>query len=711
MSSSNYLNAKLVTWRKINVVIFTDIPRPSQITVSLFKNNKLYKKENISKINSVYHLYFFEINLNEDYELGASYRVLVDTLPMTNVDPLDAINFSDFDDRFAYEGDDLGSIYHKKQTSFKVWAPLAESMFLKLVSPKGETRILLMNREDRGVYRLDVDGDLLNYKYHYIVTNNGLTFEVNDPYAKGTSLNSEYSVVIDYNLLLKKNPVLPKNKIANYVNSVIYEAHIRDMNEGNFNDVKNKGKYLGFVEEHRKTKGGHPAGLDYIKYLGVTHVQIQPILDFNSLDDKNTKNWYNWGYDPISFFALEGSYSIKPEDAMSRLYEFREMVDTLHKNDIRLIVDVVYNHMYAYENSDLEKLVPHYFYRKRRNSLLANASGCGNDVASERKMARKIIVDSVKYLFSHFDIDGLRFDLMGLMDIETVNACYNAAKEIKSDIMMYGEGWEMGEELPRDKRASKSNADKLKDFAFFNDSYRDIIKGPSAPYNLHKKGYICGNVDYKFGVDYAFHACVLNLTYEPMFENANQSLNYLECHDNNTLYDKLLVSNADEEEKVLLDRVTLANSILLLSFGIPLIHMGQEIGLSKDGLDNTYNMVGVNNLDYRLVDERFDMVNRFRLMNILARKLNYKNLSSRDDIKDIFSISHWDNGIYALNAKDKNIVDHEKEFLILFNPTSSAITFELDDYYSVMEGVNEKQEIKVKNGFLPGCNLIVLFRK
>ena len=709
--SANYLSAKLNSWRKINVVIFTDIPRPSQITVSIFKNNKLYKKENINKINSVYRLYFFEICLNEDYELGASYRLLLDTLPMVNIDVSDVVNFADFDERYAYNGDDLGSIYHKKETSFTVWAPLAESLLLKLVGPKDETKILPMKREDRGVYRLTVSGDLLNYKYHYIVTNNGLTYEINDPYAKGTSLNSEYSVVIDYDLLLKKARIAPKTKIDNYVNSVIYETHIRDMNEGNFNDVVNKGKYLGFVEENRKTKGGHPAGLDYLKYLGITHVQLQPILDFNSLDDANTKNWYNWGYDPISFFALEGSYSIKPEEAMSRLYEFREMVDKLHKNDIRVVVDVVYNHIYEYENSVLEKLVPHYYFRKRKNGLLSNASGCGNDIASERLMARKMIVDSVKYLFSHFDIDGLRFDLMGLLDIETVKATYEAAKAIKSDIIMYGEGWEMGEELPPQNRANKSNAKDLKDFAFFNDTYRDIVKGPSAPYNLHEKGFICGNTDYKFGVDYAFHACVLNLSYQPMFDNANQSINYLECHDNNTLYDKLLVSNASEEEKTLLDRVTLANSILLLSFGIPLIHMGQEIGLSKDGLDNTYKTLSVNNMDYRLVDERFDMVNRFRLMNILARKLKYKNLFLRDDIANIFTISHWDNGVYALSAKDKNIIDNEKEFLILINPTNNDINFELDDYYVVIEGVEKKKEIQIKNGFLPGCKLMLLFKK
>ena len=708
---NSYLKAKLVSWRKISVIVFTNIPRPESINLILYKNGAVYKKERINKVNSVNNLYLFDMSLDEDYELGSSYRLLVSSFSFTNIDISDVVDFPDFDNRFAYDGDDLGSIYQKEATDFKVWAPLAESLSIKLIDLNNQEKILPMTREDRGVYHLKVNGNLLNYKYHYLVNNNGVQYECNDIYAKGTSLNSKYSVVIDYDALLKEEKILPKNKIDNYVDATIYETHIRDINEGGNNDVVNKGKYLGFVETGRQSKGGHPAGLDYIKYLGVTHVQIQPILDFNSKDDINTKDWYNWGYDPLSFFALEGSYSLHPEDAFSRLKEFRQMVNELHKNDLRLVVDVVYNHIFEFENSDFEKLVPHYYFRKRKNGLLANASGCGNDFASERKMVRKIIVDSVKYLFSHFDIDGLRFDLMGLLDVKTVQDTYDAAKAIKKDIIFYGEGWEMGEELPKEAKASKANASKLLDFAFFNDAYRDIVKGPSSIYSLHEKGYICGNLDYRFGVDYAFHASVLNLSYEPLFINANQSLNYLECHDNNTLFDKLLVSNANEEEKTLLDRVALGNAILLLSFGIPLIHMGQEIGLSKDGLDNTYKTLGVNNMDYRLVDERFDMVNRFRLMNILARKLGYRHLFLKEDLKQCFEISHWDNGIYALIAKNKNIIDQEKEFVILFNPTDKPISFELDDYYHVLEGSCKGQEINTKNGFLPGCSLLMLFKK
>ena len=707
----SYLKAKLISWRRINVVLFTDISRPEKLAVTLYKNNKFLKKEIINHFTSINNLYLFDISLDEDYELGEQYRLLVGDLQPINIDISEAIYFPDFDDRFYYEGDDLGPVYTKGMTTFTMWAPLATSVKIKLIAPNDEEIIRDLKREDQGIYRLKMSGDLLNYKYLYIIDNNGVVSEAKDLYAKEVSLNSEYSVVIDTEELLNMPRVTPKNKIDNYVDAIIYETHIRDLNEGNFNDTVHKGKYAGFMEENRRTENGHPAGLDYIKYLSVTHVQLQPILDFYSKDDLKTSDWYNWGYDTISFFALEGSYSLHPETPGYRIKEFKQLVNKYHKNDLRIVMDVVYNHIFEYENSDFEHTVPHYYFRRRKNHYLSNASGCGNDFASERKMARKIIVDSVKYLFKYLDIDGLRYDLMGLLDTETVKECYQEIKKIKADAIIYGEGWDMGEELAKDQKASKSNFALLDNIGFFNDSYRDIVKGPSSPFNLHEKGFICGNTDYVYGVDFAFHAGVLPLSYQPMFSSANQSVNYLECHDNNTLYDKLLVSNAFEEERVLLDRVSLANSILLLSFGVPLIHAGQEIGQSKDGLDNTYKTLGVNNLNYRLIDERFDMVNRFRLFNILRKKLAYTHLSLPEDIKGVFEISHWGNGVYALTAKNKNIIDHEKEFVILINPTNQKVTFELDDYYTVIDGVDVKEAINVKNGFLPGCNLMLLFLK
>ena len=704
----SYLKAKLFSWRRINVILFTDIPRPEKLKVSLYKEDKLVKKET-AHFTSINNIYIFDINLDSDYELGKNYRLLVGDLQCTNIDVNDAIYFKDFDDRFFYEKEDLGSNYSKEATEFVMWAPLASEVKVKLISPNNETIIREMVREDKGIYRLKVNEDLLNYKYRYIINNSGVVTEAKDLYGKEVSLNSEYSVVIDTEALLKIKNVKPQTEINNYVDAVIYETHIRDLNEGNYNNTVNKGKYAGFAETERKTVGSNPAGLDYIKYMGFTHVQIQPVLDFDSKDDIKTNNWYNWGYDTLSFFALEGSYALHPEVPASRILEFKEMVNKYHENDMRIIMDVVYNHIYEYENSDFEKTVPHYFFRRRRNHYLSNASGCGNDFASERKMASKIIVDSVKYLFKYFDIDGLRFDLMGLLDIATVKACYKEARKIKADAILYGEGWDMGEELPKEEKASKNNAALLKEFGFFNDAYRDIVKGPSSSFNLHEKGYICGNTDYAYGLDYAFHASTLPLSYQPMFNSANQSINYLECHDNSTLYDKLLVSNAFEEEKVLLDRVDLANHILLLSFGVPLVHAGQEIGQSKDGLDNTYKTIGVNNLNYRLVDERFDMVNRFRLFNILRKKLAYTKLFKPEEIKSVFEISHWDNGVYLLTAKNKNIVNNEKEFVILINPSAEKIPVVLDNYYTEFNGVDDNRAITVKNSVLPGCSLKMLF--
>ena len=704
----SYLKAKLFSWRRINVVLFTDIPRPEKLKVSLYKEDQLVKKEN-THFTSINNIYIFDINLDSDYELGKNYRLLVGDLQCINIDVNDAIYFKDFDDRFFYEKEDLGSNYSKEATEFAMWAPLASEVKVKLISPNNETIIREMVREDKGIYRLKVNEDLLNYKYRYIINNSGVVTEAKDLYGKEVSLNSEYSVVIDTEALLKFKNVKPQTEIKNYVDAVIYETHIRDLNEGNYNNTVNKGKYAGFAETERKTVGGNPAGLDYIKYMGFTHVQIQPVLDFDSKDDIKTNNWYNWGYDTLSFFALEGSYALHPEVPASRILEFKEMVNKYHENDMRIIMDVVYNHIYEYENSDFEKTVPHYFFRRRRNHYLSNASGCGNDFASERKMASKIIVDSVKYLFKYFDIDGLRFDLMGLLDIATVKACYKEARKIKSDAILYGEGWDMGEELPKEEKASKNNAALLKEFGFFNDAYRDIVKGPSSTFNLHEKGYICGNTDYAYGLDYAFHASTLPLSYQPMFNSANQSINYLECHDNSTLYDKLLVSNAFEEEKVLLDRVDLANHILLLSFGVPLVHAGQEIGQSKDGLDNTYKTIGVNNLNYRLIDERFDMVNRFRLFNILRKKLAYTKLFKPEEIKSVFEISHWDNGVYLLTAKGKNIINNEKEFVILINPSAEKIPAVLDNYYTEFNGVDDNRAITVKNSVLPGCSLKMLF--
>ena len=254
-------------------------------------------------------------------------------------------------DYTPYLRDDLGANYKKEETEFVLWAPVSEKVTLNLEQNDNTFKKYPLNKEDNGVFRLIVKGDLLNKKYFYTVINDDKEVNTNDPWGKGTSLNSQYSAVVDVDAIKNIKNITPKKKINSYLDAIIYELHIRDFTEDKHTDIVDKRHYLGLVEENRKTNGNHVAGLDYLKFLGITHVQLLPILDFYGPDDINPLRGYNWGYNPISYFALEGSFSHSPEIPQSRLVEFKTMVNALHKNNIRVILDVVYNHVYEYKNT------------------------------------------------------------------------------------------------------------------------------------------------------------------------------------------------------------------------------------------------------------------------------------------------------------------------------------------------------------------------
>lgn len=619
-----------------------------------------------------------------------------------------AINTPELEQNFYYGGDDLGAIYSKRETKFSLWAPLASEVILKVEKENGFD-FLNMQRCENGVFRITVKGNLLEKKYRYLVTNNGVTNESNDPYGKGASLNSEYSVVVDYSKLLKKKRFKPKNAINNYVDAVIYETNVRDFTE-KCSSIKEKGKFLGFVESGKKTSKGYPVGVDYLKFLGITHVQLNPILDFANVPDDDTSKAYNWGYDPISMFAIEGSYSSNPSNASSRLFELSNMIEELHKNNIRVVVDVVYNHTFKCETSYYEKIVPGYFFRKTKEGNLANASGCGNDIASEKPMVRKMIVDSAKYLVTYFNIDGFRFDLMGLIDIDTINEIVTECRKIKKDLMFYGEGWDMGFELPFEKKACSTNHHLMPKVGFFNDTYRDVIKGPNFKDRIHEKGYINGDVMYEYGMDYIFFSGVKDISYKPRFSDANQSIIYAECHDNHTLFDKLLKSNPEDSEEILLQRVMLANSIICLSYGIPFFHSGQEIGMSKCGNDNTYNVLDANSLNWDLIDERFDMVLNLKEMVLIRKVLAFTKLHSLKEIDDSFKIEHMKNGLYYLKANNETISHPFKDLIIVFNPLNKDEIIELDNEYKLIQRINNKSESPYKKHIIQGISTAVFVR-
>ena len=453
--------------------------------------------------------------------------------------------------------------------------------------------------------------------------------------------------------------------------------------------------------------------MDYLKYLGITHLQILPVIDFFGNDDADPHKSYNWGYNPITFFALEGSYSTNPKDPMNRLIEFKTMVEHLHKNNIRVIMDVVYNHLYEWMYTSFEKVVPNYFYRKRANGLQACASGCGDDFASEKPMARKAILESLEYFTEIFDIDGYRFDLMGLMDIETVNRGYDICKKIKSDIIMYGEAWSMGIELPLAQKASFDNSDKMPHIGCFNDLYRDAMRGGCFKSNITTKGYVGGNLERQDVINHLIRGSTVDSSMDRHFSDKNQSLNYVECHDNNTLFDKLTFSNPDEDEATLLERVMFANRLVILSSGIPFIHMGQEIGQSKSGLDNTYNVPKVNNMDWKLIDERFEMVER--LSKSIALKKCVFDFFKKNKIKNfenIFKTQYWNNNMLAFYYESDKPIGDIKKLAILINPTLEKKTYELDDYYQLLLQTNVKSDaINMKNGIIAPLDIQILYVK
>ena len=712
---NSFIKFLLMDLNKVKALVFSQRMTSNEVKFTLFKEGEKPTKMKINKTTSMNYLSIYELLLPTPFEFGKQYAITFSNFNAQPIDVSNAPHFAEFDEMFNYDGDDLGAIYFKDYTLFNLWAPLASKVLLKIKKDNEEGYdIYPMLRTPHGVYRLKIEGDLLNKKYLYSVTNSGVTFDSIDPNGKGVDENSTHSGVVDIEYIKSLGKVKPATKIANYVDSFIYEVGIRDFTEQDKStDIINKGKYLGFIEEGRKTKANHPAGLDYLINLGITHVQLNPVIDFGTVDDMNVSSKYNWGYDPISMFSLEGSYSLHPEIPMERLIEFKTLVNKLHEKDIRVILDVVYNHIYEHISSCYEMIVPNYYFRRKHDGGLAMASGCGDDVASEKYMVRKMIVDSMKYFVDVFDVDGYRFDLMGLLDIKTVKTGYEECQKLKDDIMMYGEGWNMGMELKYEEKACTDNAAKLPMFAFFNDTIRDIMKGPTFKDAITQKGYINGDTNYVFGFKHALYGSVLDINYNHRFDDANQSINYIECHDNNTLYDKLVFSNPDEDEVDLLKRIKLANTLLLSLFGVPFIHMGQEIGLSKKGNDNTYNTLRLNMMDWNLIDERYDMVQILKDMIEFRKYVPLYHLHTKKDLENALEYFDKDN-LFVFYCKKPEYIGGYDQLVTMVNVTNKPINFEFDfDFrliYSTNSGLNYKQELFVRNVTMPPMSVSIFLK-
>lgn len=708
---NSFIKASLISLRQIEVFLLQEDGYDSNSKIVILKDVKTVLKYAVEEKRTKNKIVRLILKLEEDFVFGHSYEVISEDGGRIFIDVSLAADFECFDALFNYSGDDLGPTYSKEHTDFALWAPLAsEVMISYFVDNKRIIKPLV--RGDRGVHRIRIEGDLENVGYRYMVTNSGIQRYANDPYAKGVSLNSESSAVINLDNVIKFNKKPRYNQKLSKLESVIYELSVRDFTIQRSTDVENKGKFLGLVEEKRRTLKGEKAGLDYILDLGISHVQLLPVLDFNGVDDLDVRKSYNWGYDNLSFFALEGSYSTSPENPSKRLYEFIEMVNAFHEHDIGVNLDVVYNHVYDFHNSDLEKIVPSYFFRKKEDGKISNGSFCGNDFATERYMARKIVVDSTFYLVDTFDIDGFRFDLMGMIDKETIDILKKKILKIKPNFMFYGEGWNSDTPLEASKKVMIENAFINKDIFFFNDTFRDIVKGSS--FDIQKKGYVSGDSSYTEGLIYSFLGSSLKTIYEPKFSSIEQSLNYVECHDNNTLFDKLVAANSDEDEETILKRVKLANAIVIFSLGIPFIHMGQEIGLTKYGRDNTYNFLDrFNQMDYKVVERRQEMLKDFMSMLELRKMISfYKEKSPLKTVRS-FEFAPLSHGALIAKRKKAIVGNLKGDLLFFFNPSNETVFYDLDDYYCLLtahEGKVLCDRISSKNLTIPPISFGILLK-
>jgi len=711
----SFFIAKLMAPNVIKILLLSSVSKDERNDFSLVIDGITVETLKIEKATNSTSGWMYEVKPNSEIVLGHQYDIVVEHFGTVPLDVSSYTEFPYFDKEYSYFGTDLGMTYSRESTSFAVWAPLASRVVLKYAKPNEIWDYLPMERTAQGVYRAKLIGDQELLRYRYLVVNSGSEKETTDPYAKASTQNGEDSVVVDLAKTVTDfhQEVLPR--LEKYTDAIIYETSVRDMTSDMTTTVVNKARFLGMAETGTKTAKGLSAGFDYIKSLGITHIQLMPVYDFKTVDEKDPPRFYNWGYDPAQYFVPEGSYASVLEDPYSRIRDLKTLVAAYHQSGIRVNLDVVYNHVYLYQFSVFEKVVPNYYFRRKKNGKMSDGSFCGNDLATERPMVRKLVIEACVYWVKEFGIDGYRFDLMGIIDADTMRSIVKLTREIKPDFMIYGEGWNMPTELPDELRTSMNHSDHFLDVAFFNDAFRDIVKGGTMGDKIAEPGYILGASNYRLGFKFSYAGSCLDLIFPAKFRHAGQTINYVECHDNETFFDKLEAAHEVDDLEIRLKRVKLANAAVMLSFGIPFFHMGQEIGLSKKGDSNSYRSGDkVNKFDYRVLDDRREMALYFSSLAQLRKQCAFMHLEKASDIENMIRFEDLDDGGLLIDYVNKNKIAPYKDFIVIFNPSKDTLYYDLEDYYQIIftdSGLVDDKEIYARNLMVNAVSLVVCVRK
>jgi len=640
--------------------------------------------------------------------------------------------YQSFDEYPVYEGTDLGVTYTSKKSTFKLYAPPAAKVVLRFYKKGagGEaTEEVKMKRTKNGVWEATINKNLEGQYYTFqTLINEKWGEEVPDPYVKAVGVNGRRGQVIDF---AKTNPTGWKDDkkptLKNPTDVILYELHIRDLSMHENSGIQNKGKFLGLTEKGTKSRDGATTGIDHIKELGVTHVHLLPSYDYMSIDESQLdQNNFNWGYDPQNYNVPEGSYSTNPYDGAVRVKEFKEMVKTLHDNGLRVVLDVVYNHTGVTEGSNFNQLLPGYYYRQNEEGGFSNASACGNETASDRPMMRKFIIESVKHWVKEYHLDGFRFDLMGIHDIETMNQLSAALHEIDPSIFIYGEGWTAGDTpLPENDRALKKYTHRMKGVAAFSDDIRDGLKG--SVFDAPDRGFASGKPymeeSVKFGVVAATqHPQInyekVNYSNEPWAAQPSQAISYVSCHDNHTLWDRLINSQPEASESERIKMAILANTVVLTSQGIPFLHAGVEMLRTKDGEENSFKSPdAINKLDWSRKTKYPQVFETYQKLIQLRKNHPAFRMPTTEMIQQHLKFMDFPEGslLVGYTISDNANGDSWSNILVLFNgnQVDKPIDLPAGNWTMVLRGgeINEASKIQVKNQVkIPASSGMIFYR-
>ncbi len=624
----------------------------------------------------------------------------------------------------------LWTNYSKTSTVFKLWSPTANEVLLRLFK-SGQDSVPIATHElekaKEGIWKKEVKGNLNGTYYTFQVkSENNWLQETPGIYAKAVGVNGNKAMVLDMPSTDPKGWSADKGPEVNNANeAIIYELHIRDMTIHPQSGSSMPGTYLGLVEEGTRGPDNTATGIDHIKELGITHVHLLPTFDHYSIEETNLDTpQFNWGYDPKNYNVPEGSFSSDPYSAEVRIKEFKQMVKTFHDNGIGVILDVVYNHTGKTEASNFNQEVPGYFYRHWEDGSYADAAACGNETASERAMMQKFMLESVIYWMQEYHLDGFRFDLMGIHDIPTMNLLSAAIKKINPNAIIYGEGWTAKDSpLPEAERALKKHVQQLPEIAAFSDDLRDGIKG--SVFEDKSTGFVSGapNMEesIKFGIvgsiqhpeiDYG----AVNYSDAPWTNAPWQAINYVSCHDNHTLFDKLKISvpEATEEELIAMDK--LANAIVLTSQGTAFLHAGSEMLRTKNGAHNSYNLPdSINQIDWNWKVKNKAVFNYYKNLIALRKAHPAFRMTNASDVVEHLHFKKAKENVIAYTIENNANGDSWKNILVLYNAQENPVDHIIDGtWQQAVKGDSFDMEGKevLKNKIqVPGRSLFIAFQK